>query len=169
MPSSEQGVFKDRYAVIPRALIFITRGEKVLLLKGAPTKRVWPNQYNGVGGHIERNEDILSAAMREIHEETGLTCENVWLCAVVNIDTGQDLGISMHVFRGESSKGNPQPSEEGTLEWIDKDAIHALDLVEDIPHLLPRVLKVRPGDAPLWAHYSYNKNDELVIAWNGAV
>ncbi|KAA3647975.1 MAG: 8-oxo-dGTP diphosphatase [Chloroflexi bacterium] len=166
MPSSDQGVFKDRYAVIPRALIFLTRGDKVLLLKGAPTKRVWPNKYNGVGGHIERDEDILNAARREVQEETGLTCENLWLCAVVNIDTGQDLGISMHVFLGESLEGEPRSSDEGTLEWINKDTIQELDLVEDIPHLLPRVLAMQSGDAPLWAHYSYDKNDELVIRWN---
>ena len=167
MPSSEQGVFKDRYAVIPRALIFITRGDKVLLLKGAPTKRVWPNKYNGVGGHIERDEDILSAARREVQEETGLTCDNLWLCAVVNIDTGQDLGISMHVFRGENAEGDIKDSIEGALEWVGKDAALDLDLVEDIPTLLPKVLAVESGDAPLWAHYSYDEKDQLVIRWFG--
>jgi len=56
MPKSEQGVTFDRYAIIPRTLIFITRegpsGLEVLLIKGAPTKRLWANRYNGVGGHV---------------------------------------------------------------------------------------------------------------------
>ena len=94
---------------------------------------------------------MLSAARREVQEETGLTCDNMWLCAVVNIDTGQDLGISMHVFRGESEEGQTIDSDEGTLEWVDKDAALELDLVEDIPTLLPKALAVEPGDGPLWA------------------
>ena len=66
MPSSDQGVTHDRYTLIPRTLIFLTRGERVLLLKGAPHKRLWANRYNGVGGHIERGEDVLTSARREL-------------------------------------------------------------------------------------------------------
>ncbi|MCH7664271.1 MAG: NUDIX domain-containing protein, partial [Chloroflexi bacterium] len=65
MNASHQGESNDRYQLIPRVLIFITRGDEVLLLKGAPDKNLWANLYNGVGGHIERGEDVLSAARRE--------------------------------------------------------------------------------------------------------
>lgn len=64
MPSSDQGINRERYMLIPRMLIFLRRGESVLLLKGAPTKRLWAGKYNGVGGHVERGEDILSAARK---------------------------------------------------------------------------------------------------------
>ena len=167
MPASEQGVAEDRYAVIPRALIFLTRDDKLLMIKGAPTKRVWPNQYNGVGGHIERDEDVYSGARREIFEETGLSPTQLWLCAVSNIDTRQDLGITMHVFRGECLAGEVKASDEGSLEWIDRGKVFELDLVEDIPILLPKVLAMQQGDAPLWGHYSYNEDDTLVINWFG--
>ncbi|MDP3183744.1 MAG: NUDIX domain-containing protein, partial [Anaerolineales bacterium] len=66
MPASEQGVSRDRYMLIPRTLIFLRRGDSVLLIKGAPHKRLWANKYNGVGGHLERGEDVLSAARREL-------------------------------------------------------------------------------------------------------
>ncbi len=49
----EQGTHFARYPVIPRALIFLFTGDSVLLLKGAPDKRIWPGLYNGIGGHIE--------------------------------------------------------------------------------------------------------------------
>jgi hypothetical protein len=47
MPKSEQGALSDRYAIIPRTLIFITRPGEILLLKGAPTKiRLLPHGAN---------------------------------------------------------------------------------------------------------------------------
>jgi len=70
MPQSNQGVTNDRYTVIPRTAIFLRRGDLVLLLKGAPTKRLWANKYNGLGGHLERGEDVLSAAKRECERLT---------------------------------------------------------------------------------------------------
>ena len=72
MPASDQGVSTDRYALIPRVLIFLIRDNQVLLLKGSEDKRLWANRFNGIGGHIEPGEDPLSAAYRELFEETGL-------------------------------------------------------------------------------------------------
>ena len=102
MPKSDQGIEvslkRQRYTVIPRTLVFITRDDKVLLLRGSPQKRIWANKYNGIGGHIERDEDIYSAAQREVIEETGLDVENLRLVGLINIDGDQPTGIMLFVF-----------------------------------------------------------------------
>jgi 8-oxo-dGTP diphosphatase len=165
MSAKDQGVTLDRYMFIPRTLIFLTHGEKVLLLKGSPKKRLWANKYNGVGGHIEPGEDILSAARREIIEETGLYPTDLWLCATITIDTGQNPGICIFVLRGECKEEGQCPSSEGTLEWISYTEIDQLPLVEDLYILLPKILAMRKERPPLSVHYSYGTAGELIIVF----
>jgi|WetSurMetagenome_2_1015567.scaffolds.fasta_scaffold480844_2 8-oxo-dGTP diphosphatase len=165
MPKSDQGIdiSLNRYTVIPRTLVFITRGDRVLLLRGSTGKRIWANKYNGLGGHVERDEDIYSAARREVIEETGLAVEDLRLVGLINIDGDQPTGILLFVFAAESRTGEPIPSEEGTLEWIKRDQITQVDLVDDLPIILPRSIQHPLEAPPFFAHYSYNEQEQLVI------
>ena len=161
MPQSDQGVTTNRYTLIPRAAIFLRRGELVLLLKGAPTKRLWANKYNGLGGHVERGEDVLSAAKRELLEETGLTTD-LWLCGTLIVDAGE-TGICLYIFSGECLEGEPQPSKEGLAEWISLDRISELPVVEDLPVLLSKIYTMKRGDPPFSARSYYDENEKLVV------
>lgn len=163
MPRSEQGVLADRYKVIPRSLIFVFRGDRVLLIKGSPTKRLWANRYNGIGGHIEYGEDISSAAKRELLEETGLDGMMLWLCGVILVDASQETGICIFVFKGEYTEGEIMDSEEGKLEWLPVDRISDFPLVEDLYKLIPRVLTASVGDAPFSGRYFYDEKDQIQI------
>jgi 8-oxo-dGTP diphosphatase len=163
MPKIEQGLTNDRFMVIPRTLIFITRDETVLLLKGAPQKRLWANRYNGVGGHIEQGEDVFSAARRELVEETGLVVNDLWLCGVVMVDAGEKHGITIFIFKGDWIQGEAIPSEEGTLEWISRKDLSNYPLVEDLFVVLPKVLAYKPGDHLISGKYDYDETDRLRV------
>src|SRR5262245_51222131 len=135
MGADQQGAnaTQGRWLTIPRTLSFVTNGDDVLLMRRAPHKRVFPNQYNGVGGHIERHEDIYAGAKREILEETGLEVDNLRLRAVYNIDAGEETGIVLFVFTGVSQRRDVISNDEGTLHWIPKHSVTQFDLVEDLP------------------------------------
>ena len=165
MPISDQGHTEDRYTIIPRTLIFLTRDDQVLLIKGAPHKRLWADQYNGIGGHVERGEELLSAARRELLEETGLTPQELWLCGTITIDTGEKPGIGIFVYRGEYLEGELKESQEGVLAWIPVDQVYTLPLVEDLHTLLPKVLETDKTCPPFSALYTYDPGGHLQIAF----
>ena len=151
-----------RWLTIPRSLCFVTNDNDVLLMKRAANRRVFPNRYNGVGGHIERDEDPLNGARREILEETGLSVQDLRLRAIYNVDAGEATGIMLFVFTCRSeSRGLPPESQEGSLHWVPRSKLYDLDLVEDLPEILPRVLDMPPEAPPLFVHVSYDSEDHI--------
>lgn len=166
MGSKDQGAdaTAGRWLVIPRTLSFVLNDGAVLLMKRGAHKRIFPNRYNGVGGHLERDEDPLTGAIREIKEETGLDVREVRLRGVHNIDTGGEGGILLFTFTAVSdTRSITVDSPEGTLHWISLDQIAGLDLVEDLPYILPRVVAMGADDTPFFVHVSYDDADRIVM------
>jgi 8-oxo-dGTP diphosphatase len=163
MGANEQGanLIEGRWLTILRTLCFVTQGDDVLLMKRAAHKRIFPNRYNGVGGHIERHEDPLTGAWREIREETGLQVRDLRLRAVYNIDAKAATGIVLFVFTAVSDSRLFKSNDEGTLHWVSRHSIPTYDLVEDLPIILPRILDMKAEDAPLFVHMSYDEADGI--------
>jgi 8-oxo-dGTP diphosphatase len=168
MSKSEQGLVEHAYTVIPRTLIFIfNTNQEVLLIKGSTHKERWQNVYNGVGGHIEAGEDILTAANRELAEETGIHELPINLCGQIMIDVFDHQGVALFVFKGHYEDQTIQPSNEGELYWVPMEEIENLPLVDDLPVLLPMVYAYNAGEPIIIGKYFYNNDGKLLTKFVG--
>jgi 8-oxo-dGTP diphosphatase len=142
----------DHYLVYPRTLIFLLNGDDILLIRRSPNARLFPGMYNGVGGHVERGEDILSSAQREIREETGLDMPDLSLRCLLNVDEGADRpGVLVFVFVGHTERRDVVASGEGMLHWVPLAHVGKLNLLPDLPSLLTNVLALPADATPIFA------------------
>lgn len=98
--------------------------------------------WNGPGGKLLDGESPVDAAIREVHEETGLTVgdllEHGWLDFRFGDEAAPSLRV--HVFSTRSYEGEVSANDEGTLEWIAEDALPYDQMWPDDRIWLPNVL-----------------------------
>lgn len=165
MPTSDQRVDSTRYQVIPRVLIFAFKNESVLLIKLLPRPGKttnWTGRFNGPGGHVERGEDLLTAANRELLEETGLS-GNLSLCGTIMVDTDKPTGIGLFIFRADSVYGNLSQSYEGIPEWVPLANLDEYPLVEDVRIIIEKIRSLQPVDAPFTGRSAYTEDGKLIV------
>lgn len=148
--------------VIPRVLCFLFSGEDVLLLRHAPDRPDWPCRYNGIGGHVEPGEDVLSAALREIAEEAGVPVADLRLRGVIHVaPNGAEPGVMLFVFTARALSRDVRPSDEGTPVWVPLRELYAVDVLEDVPVILERVLAMGPEAPPFFGVSSQDREGRI--------
>ena len=104
-------------------------------------------KYNGLGGKLERDEDVVACMRREIREEAGIECTAMRLRGTVSWP-----GFGKHgenwlgfVFVIDAFAGTPlERNPEGTLEWVEVGRIGELPLWDGDRRFLPLVFDDDP-------------------------
>lgn len=81
------------------------------------TKEPYKNMYNLVGGKIEKENDGLSEAYRELYEETNISKEDITLEYFMNIEYVVFNKI-LEVYYGILNKEVNLVEEVNKLEWV---------------------------------------------------
>jgi 8-oxo-dGTP diphosphatase len=155
-----QNIDHSRYKVIPRVLIFVFQGERVLLIRDAQGKK-WQGKLNALGGHVEQGEDILVAAKRELQEEAGIIGINLHFVGSISIDVEPEIGISLFLFKGKALTADVKSGSEGIVSWVRIDEIDHHDVLDDLRELLPMVDQWKDGDPMIIGHYQYHQQKEV--------
>lgn len=102
-------------------------------------------KFNGLGGKLERDEDIVAGITREIREEAGIECQELNLGGTISWpgfgQNGEDwFGF---LFRITAFTGIPlESNDEGPLNWIAIDRVLELPIWEGDRYFLPRILDI---------------------------
>lgn len=81
-------------------------------------KNPYKGLYNLVGGKIENGENRLSAAYRELEEETGISKEETILTHLMDFSYYLS-SIKVEVYVGRLNKEFKVYGDENELEWMD--------------------------------------------------
>lgn len=96
-------------------VIFNKNLTKTLMCKR--TKEPYIGMYNLVGGKIERENDGLNEAYRELEEETNITKQDINLIHFMNL-TYTKWGKELEVYYGILNKEVELIEEVNKLEWV---------------------------------------------------
>lgn len=126
------------------AFVLHPDGQRVLMVHR--TARSGDDQfgkYNGLGGKIERDEDVAAGMKRELAEEACLEVDHMSLAGTVswpgfNPDGSDQFGF---VFVVDAWHGRvPEANEEGPLSWQRIDRLDELEMWEGDRYFVPLVL-----------------------------
>jgi len=140
------------------------RSQVLMIHRNARADDQHLGKYNGLGGKMERGEDIVSCMRREIHEEAGIDCEQLQLRGTINWPgfgkQGEDwLGF---VFLITRFSGTPRKhNSEGMLEWVSVDRLLELPLWDGDKHFLHLVF----DDDPRVFHSVMPYRDGKLVSW----
>jgi 8-oxo-dGTP diphosphatase len=99
-------------------------------------------KYNGLGGKLNADEDVVTCMRREIREEANIECESLRLAGTISwpgFGAGGEDWFGF-IFRIGRFTGTPvTENAEGTLEWVDVGRVLDLPLWEGDRHFLPLV------------------------------
>lgn len=121
-------------------LCVIYRKDKVLL--GMKKRGFGAGRWNGFGGKVHKGESIEDAAIRELHEEAGVTPRALMARGTLTFQFQNDpVKLMVHLFSANEFEGEPIESEEMKPQWFSYDAIPYDTMWPDDRLWLPQVLE----------------------------
>ncbi len=121
----------------------IVREGKVLLGRRSPHRRICPDTWDLIGGHVETGESLDAALVRELREEIGVLPTRFVPLAMIDFGVEAGRPVHFHVFRVDAFEGEPHlaNAEHTQLRWFTLEEALALpDLAS--PRHYPAVLRL---------------------------
>lgn len=100
-------------------VVFVFDKDENNILMCKREKEPYKGKFNLVGGKVEEAEDELTAAYRELQEETGITSDDIVLTNIMNLEY-KILDMELEVYVGKLNKEVELVEEVNKLYWMKK-------------------------------------------------
>ena len=123
----------------PATLVFVVRGEQVLLIR--KKRGLGAGKINGPGGRLEKGETPLACAVREVQEELGVTPLGLEYAGENSFQFVDGYSIHVHVYRAADCDGTPVETDEAVPHWFHVEQIPYDEMWADDILWVPLVLR----------------------------
>ncbi|KAM3824681.1 nucleoside diphosphate-linked moiety X motif 17 isoform 1-T1 [Vipera latastei] len=132
------------------AVLLESANQKILLTRRARTLSLFPNAWVPPGGHIEPEEELLDAGLRELEEETGLWLQDgefswhllaLWESVYPprlsqGLPQRHHIVIYLHLVLHENQQQlqarlKPNEAEVSAVAWLDRPTLASIVATED--------------------------------------
>jgi 8-oxo-dGTP diphosphatase len=113
----------ERFKLIAAVHIFLIRNHQILLLRRFNTGFA-DGQYSVIAGHLDGNEEVIAAAIREAKEEAGITIlpMDIQVVGVMHRRSADErVDFFVRVFEWAGEIRNMEPDKCDELAWFDLD------------------------------------------------
>jgi len=124
----------SRSEKVELAVLCMLRSEGKILLQKRLKEGDWCGFVTLPGGHVERDESIVDAVIREVREESGLTIIDPELRGLKQfpLEGGRYL---VFLFYADKYKGVLQDSDEGPVMWVSEAEVKNYEMAPDYEQL----------------------------------
>ncbi len=117
---------------------------RLLLMKRAETRRLWPGEWSLPGGKAKEGETLDECLKREFHEETK-----------INIDIGKKFNEFTYDYDGTLAKESHfivtadnfnvvmDPSEHSEFKWVTEEELDNLNICQDVRDSLTKLFTIK--------------------------
>ncbi len=125
------------------------RNEVLMIHRNARPDDLHYGRYNGLGGKLERDEDVVSGMRRELREEAGIEAVELQLRGTISWPgfgrNGEDWLAFIFLITGWQGTP-PAANHEGVLEWVPLQRVLdlSLNLWPGDRYFLPLVFGAEP-------------------------
>jgi ADP-ribose pyrophosphatase len=132
--------------------VVLLDGERVLLIERAHPPQA--GRWTVPGGKVELGESLEAAALRELAEETGLSCTLGPIVEVLDrVVRGPDGAIQFHFviidFLGTEPRGELRAgSDSFAARFVDVAKLDTLPLTDFLEDVVSHARRIRDGELP---------------------
>lgn len=142
-----------------RTIVILKRNktDEVLLLKRSSQKKLFPNLITGIGGKVElekgEDNDLEAAAIRELHEETGLLATDLSDCRLrlTTLETrGDQLVVLLWLTATLKVELSTFEATEGMVGWYRPEDLPLAEMIPSASLAIPFVLGLPDNDQQIY-------------------
>jgi len=149
---------------------FLKNKNNYLLMFRSSNRKIVPNLWSCIGGHMEINElnNPLETCLREIKEETGIEKMNIYNLKLRYIIIRQYKNIirQNYLYFGETNITKLIETNEGTLHWIPEKKLLEKEYTKTYKEMMKHFVKTPDRENRIIVGIAKKQNMELKMNWS---